>query len=126
MRVCVDDIVIEDITDAFLRDMLDWVDVRDYGARGDGVTDDSVAVEAADADALATGRSVLFSSGIYYLASDIQLDAPARFEGTVTMPDDKRLAISRGFELPVYAAAFGSEELGFKKAFQALLSAARP
>lgn len=120
--VRVDDIVIEDITDAFLRDMLDWVDVRDYGARGDGVTDDSAAVEAADANAYATGRSILFSKGTYHLASDIQLDAPARFEGTVTMPDDKRLAISRGFELPVYAAAFGSEELGFKKAFQALLN----
>ena len=32
------------------------------------------------------------------------------------------LAITRGFNLPVYAAAFGSEELGFKKAFQALLN----
>lgn len=120
--VRVDDLVIEDITEAFLRDMMDWVDVRDYGAKGDGVTDDSAAVEAADADALATGRTVLFSAGSYYLGTDVQLDAPARFEGTVTMPADKRLAITRGFNLPAYAAAFGNEELGFKKAFQALLN----
>ncbi len=120
--VRVDDIVIEDITEAFLRVMMDWVDVRDYGARGDGLTDDSAAVEAADADALATGRTVLFSKGTYLLTSDVQLDSPARFEGTVIMPVDKRLAITRGFDLPTYAAAFGSEELGFKKAFQALLN----
>ena len=120
--VRVDDIVIEDITEAFLRSMMDWVDVRDYGAKGDGVTDDSAAVEAADADALTTGRTVLFSKGTYLLANDVQMDAPVRFEGTVTMPTDKRLAITRGFNLPVYAAAFGSEELGFKKAFQALLN----
>ena len=120
--VRVDDIQIEDITDAFLRDMMDWVDVRDYGARGDGITDDSAAVEAADVDALASGRTVLFSTGTYYLGADVQMDAPVRFEGTVTMPVNKRLAITRGFNLPVYAAAFGSEELGFKKAFQALLN----
>lgn len=120
--VRVDDIIIEDITEAFIRTMMDWVDVRDYGAKGDGVTDDSAAVEAADADALATGRTVLFSKGVYNLANDVQMDAPVRFEGTVTMPVDKRLAITRGFNLPTYAAAFGSEELGFKKAFQAFLN----
>lgn len=120
--VRVDDIVIEDITTVFLRNMLDWVDVRDYGAKGDGVTDDSAAVDAADADALATGRTVVFSKGVYFLNADVQMDAPVRFEGTVTMPVDKRLALTRGFNLPLYAAAFGSEELGFKKAFQAFLN----
>ena len=97
--VRVDDIVIEDITEAFLRNMMNWVDVRDYGAIGNGVADDSAAVEAADADALATGRSVFFSKGTYYLASDVQMDAPVRFEGTVTMPADKRLALTRGYNL---------------------------
>ncbi len=120
--VRVDDIVIEDITEAFLRNMMNWVDVRDYGAIGNGVADDSAAVEAADADALATGRSVFFSKGTYYLASDVQMDAPVRFEGTVTMPADKRLALTRGYNLNAYAEAFGNEELAFKKAFQALLN----
>ena len=120
--VRVDHLIVEDVTEVFLRDMMDWVDVRDFGARGDGVTDDSAAVEAADAEALTTGRTLLFSKGTFYLNADVTLDAPVRFEGTVTMPADKRLAITRGFNLPVYAAAFGSEELGFKKAFQALLN----
>lgn len=35
----IDDIVIEDATDAFARKLMDWVDVRDYGAKGDGTTD---------------------------------------------------------------------------------------
>jgi hypothetical protein len=120
--VRVDDIIIEDITSVFLRDLMDWVDVRDYGAVGDGVIDDSLAVEAADAAATASGRSVLFSKGTFHLGDDVTLDAPARFEGTLTMPVDKRLALTRSFNLPAYAAAFGSEEEGFKKAFQALLN----
>jgi hypothetical protein len=47
--VRIDDIEIEDITEAFLRDMMDWVDVRDYGAKGDGSTNDRAAFVAADA-----------------------------------------------------------------------------
>jgi hypothetical protein len=39
--VRVDDIQIEDVTSVFLRNMLSMVDVRDYGAVGDGLTDDS-------------------------------------------------------------------------------------
>ena len=38
--VRIDEIVIQDITGAYLRDMMDWVDVRDFGAAGDGVTND--------------------------------------------------------------------------------------
>jgi len=49
--VRVDDFLIEDVTSAFLRDMLGIVDVRDYGAIGDGVTDDSAAFEWGDSDA---------------------------------------------------------------------------
>ncbi|MBD3679413.1 MAG: right-handed parallel beta-helix repeat-containing protein, partial [Rhodobacteraceae bacterium] len=117
--VRVDDIVIEDITSAFLRDMMDWVDVRDYGAVGDGVTDDSAAFEAADA--AAAGRRVLVSSGTYFLGQNVTFESPARFQGTVTMPDDKRLSLQKNFDLPSYVDAFGDEVLAFRKAFQALL-----
>lgn len=120
--VRIDDIEVEDITSAFLRDMMDWVDVRDYGAKGDGVANDAAAFEAADAAAAASGRTLLVSKGSYYLDADVTVDSPVRFEGTVTMPASKRLALTRGFDLPTYAAAFGSEELGFRKAFQALLN----
>ncbi|HFQ15057.1 MAG TPA: right-handed parallel beta-helix repeat-containing protein, partial [Rhodobacteraceae bacterium] len=118
--VRIDDIVIEDITEAFLRNMMDWVDVRDYGAVGDGVTDDKAAFDAADA--AANGRTVLVSKGTYYIGSNLTIDSPVRFEGTLSMPDNVRLSLIRNFDLPTYIDAFGDEVLAFKKAFQALLN----
>ncbi len=118
--VRIDDLVIEDITSAFLRDMLNVVDVRDYGAVGDGATDDSAAFEAADN--AAAGRRILVPAGVYRLAENVSLNAPVTFEGTVTMPADKMLILSKSFDLPSYIAAFGDEELAFGKAFQALLN----
>ncbi|PPB79527.1 pectate lyase-like protein [Albidovulum inexpectatum] len=120
--VRVDDIEIEDITSVFLREMMDWVDVRDYGAVGDGVTDDSAAFDAADAAAVARGGSVLVPAGTYFLDASVTMEAPVRFEGRVVMPDNRRLSLTRSFDLPTYADAFGDEELGFRKAFQALLN----
>ncbi len=115
-----DDIEITDITGAFLRDMLNTVDVRDFGALGDGVSDDSAAFEAADA--AANGRRVLVPAGIYHLAGGASFAPPVVFDGTVTMPDDQMLLLTKNFDLPSYIAAFGSEELAFRKAFQALLN----
>ena len=43
----IDDLVIEDVTELFFRDFLNQVDVRDYGALGDGSTDDRAAFVAA-------------------------------------------------------------------------------
>lgn len=120
--VRIDDIEIEDVTAIFLRKLMDWVDVRDYGALGDGVSNDAVAFEAADAAAMAAGRGLLVSAGVYLLDADVTLEAPARFEGRLTMPANRRLAMTRSFDLPSYAAAFNDEELGFRKAFQALLN----
>ncbi|MCA0919057.1 glycosyl hydrolase family 28-related protein [Pseudooceanicola nanhaiensis] len=118
--VRIDDIVIEDITNVFLRDMLAWVDVRDYGAIGDGVTDDLAAFEAADA--AANGRMVMVSEGTYHLADSMTFENRVRFEGTVTMPASAVLSLQKDFHLPAYIDAFGDEELAFKKAFQSLLN----
>lgn len=120
--VRIDDIEVEDITSAFLRNLMDWVDVRDYGAKGDGVTNDAVAFNAADAAAAAAGRWLLVSAGSYFLDADVTLEARVRFEGTVTMPANRRLAITRNFALAPYIDAFGSEVEGFRRAFQALLN----
>jgi len=116
----IDDFQIEDITGAFLRDMMDWVDVKDYGAIGDGVANDQAAFEAADT--AANGRRVLISDGTFYLADHVTFENPVRFEGTVTMPTDKRLVLSKNFDLPTYINAFGDEELALKKALQTLLN----
>jgi len=118
--VRIDDIVVEDVTHVFYRKLMDWVDVRDYGAIGDGISDDSAAFEAADLDA--GGREVLVSSGVYHLGANVTFQSIVRFEGTVTMPDNVRLALTRNFDLPSYVDAFGNEELALKKAFQALFN----
>lgn len=118
--VRIDDIEIVDITSAFLRTMMNIVDVRDYGAIGDGVTDDSAAFAAAG-DA-ADGRTVLVPEGTYFLNDTVSLASRVEFRGTVVMPDDKMLLLQKSFDLPTYIDAFGDEELAFRKAFQALLN----
>ncbi len=116
--VRIDDFVIEDVTDTFFSVRFNWVDVRDYGAIGDGVTDDLAAFNAAD-DA-AAGKVVLVSPGNYKLSASMTFDNPAQFEGTVTMAATDRLVLRRNFDLPTYSAAFGGELPGFKRALQAL------
>ncbi len=118
--VRIDDIVIEDITSAFHRQLMDWVDVRDYGAKGDGTTDDFDAFVAADN--AANGRRVLVPAGTYKIGSNLTMYSDVRFEGTVTMAASVRLVLRRNFHLNGYIAAFGDEVEAFKKAFQALLN----
>lgn len=114
----IENVVIEDITEAFLRDMMDWVDVRDYGAVGDGSTNDRSAFVAADA--AANGRAVLVPEGVYYIGSSVSISSPIRFVGTLSMPVSARLALLSNFDFPTYAEAFGDEVAGLKKALQAL------
>ncbi|MEH7828309.1 glycosyl hydrolase family 28-related protein [Gemmobacter denitrificans] len=116
--VRIDDIVIEDVTEVFHRKLIDVVDVRDYGAIGNGTTDDSAAFAAADA--AADGRTVLVSAGTYRIASSLTLDSPVRFEGTLVMPSSARLTCTRNYDLNTYSAAFGSEMEGFRRGLQTL------
>ncbi|MGR3757580.1 MAG: glycosyl hydrolase family 28-related protein [Tranquillimonas sp.] len=118
--VRIDDLEIEDITGAYLRDMMDWVDVRDFGAVGDGISDDLAAFQAADA--AAAGRGIVVPPGTYLLSDHLTLTGPARFDGTVSMAADKRLILRRNFDLPAYIDAFGDEVEGFRRAVQALLN----
>jgi hypothetical protein len=119
--VRIDDLVIEDVTSVFLRSMLGFVDVRDYGAVGDGATDDRAAFLAADADA--DGRSLVVPAGTYRLGNTTTLTSPVKFEGSVTLATDKRLVLTHSFDLPTYIDAFGGDEMeGFRRALQALLN----
>ncbi|HBD90890.1 MAG TPA: hypothetical protein DC061_10000 [Gemmobacter sp.] len=116
--VRIDDLVIEDVTEVFHRKMLDVVDVRDFGALGDGSTNDAAAFAAAD-DA-ADGRTVLVSEGTYRIAANLTFSNPVRFEGRITMPADHRLTCTRNYDLTTYSAAFGSELEGFRRGLQTL------
>jgi Endopolygalacturonase len=116
--VRVDDIEIEDVSQWFLADSSGMIDVRDYGAVGDGVTDDSGAFNAANA--AAAGRKVIVPEGVYHLANTVSFTEEVVFDGTVTMPADKRLVQRKNFHLNAYIDAFGSEVEGLKRAIQAM------
>ena len=116
--VRIDDIEIEDITGIYLRDIFDAVDVRDFGARGDGVADDTAAFAAADA--AAQGRTVTVPAGTYRIAGNLTINNPIRFQGTLIQPANVRLALTRNYDLDSYTSAFGNELVGFRKALQAL------
>jgi len=114
----IDDIEVEDVTSVFLRDMVDVVDVRDFGAIGDGVANDFAAFQAAGA--AAAGRTILVPAGTWRIAGDLTLTSPVRFVGTITQPPGNRLVLTRNFDLASYSAAFGSDAEGFRRALKAL------
>jgi hypothetical protein len=116
--VRIDDIVVEDVTNIFIRKLMDWVDVRDFGALGNGSTNDAPAFLAADA--AAAGREILVPSGVFRLTSDVTINSRIRFEGTVSMPSNRKLTLTRNFDLDTYGQAFGSELEGFRRALQSL------
>ncbi len=118
--VRVDDIQIVDITSAFQRDMMAMVDVRDYGALGDGTTDDSDAFEAADA--AADGREILVPAGVFRLTKNVTIENRIRFEGTISQTRGKRFVLQKDYNYQAYVDAFGDEEEAFKKAYQALIN----
>ncbi|MFS4438630.1 glycosyl hydrolase family 28-related protein [Paracoccaceae bacterium GXU_MW_L88] len=114
----VDDIVIEDVTALYLRELLDFVDVRDFGAVGDGQVDDHAAFVAADN--AAKGKTVVVPEGIYKVSRNLTMRSPMRFTGKLDMPKAAVLSIGRNFDFPTYAAAFGDDTIGLEKALQAL------
>ncbi|MCX7567849.1 glycosyl hydrolase family 28-related protein [Sulfitobacter sp. F26169L] len=118
--VRVDDIEITDVSSRFLADVVATIDVRDYGAVGDGTTDDTAAFVAANS--AANDRTVLIPAGTFRLEGNVTFDAPTKFEGTVSMPVNAVLLLRQNFDLPNYIQAFDDEELAFRKAFQALLN----
>lgn len=114
----VESLKIEDVTSLFLRDLMDWVDVRDFGAVGNGKNDDSEAFIAADK--AAQGRVVLVPAGTFLIGNDLTINSPIRFTGKLSMPRKARLTLMKSFDYPSYAAAFGDETEALKRALQAL------
>ena len=97
----IESIVIEDVTAAFLPGMLDWVDVRDFGAVGDGVTTTMRRFRRRR-----PGRrqqTVLVPEGSITSARSSSMSAPMRFVGTLKMPRGTPAALTRSFDYPTYA-----------------------
>ncbi|TGN62420.1 right-handed parallel beta-helix repeat-containing protein [Paracoccus liaowanqingii] len=117
--VRIESIRIEDITAAFVPSLLDWVDVRDFGAVGDGVTNDRAAFVAADR--ASRGGAVLVPEGVFFISGDLSIESRIRFQGRIVTPAATRVSLMRSFDFPTYADAFGDETLGLQKAIQALL-----
>ncbi|WP_411891093.1 glycosyl hydrolase family 28-related protein [Yoonia sp. SDW83-1] len=118
--VRVDDIEIEDVSAVFTRDLVALVDVRDFGAKGDGTTDDSAAFDAADA--AANGRTIMVPAGVYLLENSVTLESRVRFEGRIVQAPEHRFILQRDYNYETYVEAFEDEEVAFKKAFQALIN----
>lgn len=118
--VRVESIRIEDVTSAFLRVSMDWVDVLDYGARGDGVFDNKDAFEAADA--AANGREVLVPEGDFFIDNSVSLTSQFRFVGRILQAEDKAFDLLYGLNYSNYLDAFKDETLALKKAFRTLFN----
>lgn len=118
--VRVESIEIRDMTSVFHRKLMDWVDVRDYGAVGDGITDDADAFERADA--AADGRDVIVPEGTYFLGKHVTMLARTRFEGTVSQAPEFRFILRANYDYPAYVDAFGDERIALMKALQALFN----
>jgi hypothetical protein len=68
-------------------DLHEWFDVTEYGATGDGTTDDTSAIQdAIDACAAAGGGTVYFPAGIYQL--DGALQSTGTYNAQLTIPDN--------------------------------------
>lgn len=118
----VEDISVEDVTDVFHTLMIGRFDVRDFGAIGDGVTDDTDAFIAADAVAFAQGKELFVSAGSYFLAGNVTIDARCRFEGTLSSASTGLISFTRSYDFNTYADAFGDEEEALRRALGALFN----
>ena len=116
--VRIESIEIEDATSVFLRTLMDWVDVRDYGAIGDGVTDDTDAFYAADA--ASAGRDLLVPEGTFYIGSELTLDARVRFTGKFATNSPGRISLTHNYDFDTYMDAFQDEQVALERAIGAL------
>lgn len=112
----VDDIEITNVANDLVDQKLARLDVRDYGAVGDGVTDNYNAFVAASR--AASGRTLYVPQGTFKIGRSLSIDAPIIFEGKLDMLTASYLALTESFDLPTYISAFKDEEIGFEKALQ--------
>lgn len=90
----------------YLEDRLaEWVNVKDFGAKGDGSTDDTAAIQAA-IDSITEGV-VHFPAGDYKVTDDITVDKhniTLMGENTATLVVPSTTTTTSGYVLDMYAA----------------------
>src|SRR5262249_36971436 len=59
----------------------DYISVKDFGVKGDGVTDDTANIKAADAAAALAGKSLSFPAGVYVVSSALTPSTNVRWIG---------------------------------------------
>ena len=97
----------------------DFVSVKDYGAVGDGVTDDTAAIQAA----LTASINIVFPAGTYKVASSITLPAATRtifgYGATVTSTALIATGIfyqpNNGSFTAIYGLTFSGASVGFNR-----------
>lgn len=114
------DIVVQDVSPQSIQPTLAELDARDFGATGDGVTDNKAALEAADA--AAAGRTVILPEGDYALLGNTTLRENWRFVGRLLTPSNARVEFRGEFDFESYYEAFKDGETALKKALQALIN----
>lgn len=60
----------------------EWLSVKDFGAKGDGVTDDTAAVQEALNEG--SGRTIFFPAGQYIISSSLQVKTRSTLKGEQT------------------------------------------
>lgn len=78
-QVRYDGITVKEELDAISAKLADWVSVKDFGAVGDGVVDDTSAILSAIT--AANGRSVKVPAGTYRIPSLIEYSGPVSLQG---------------------------------------------
>ena len=88
--------------------------VKSYGAKGDGTTDDTAAIQAAiDAAHAAGGGTVVMPLGTYALTESLHIKAGVQLVGTsnsgvIIQPRDKAFASTVAWQVPTWTAANGA------------------
>ena len=72
-----------------VKKIINYANVKNYGAKGDGTTDDTNAVQSA----LASGMDLYFPNGTYKITKNIKIGCPLMADGAILLASNATIAI---------------------------------